>query len=134
MGINAEQWGKQGWHFIHSIAYNYPDNPTQEDKKNYSDFIHSMQKVLPCPFCAEHFKQNIIKMPIRLYNKSEFFNWTVDMHNEVNKLNGKAILSYEEASDEWVKNAQTKEQLENDLRLKSIQAQSLLRKIKKLNR
>jgi hypothetical protein len=29
MGISPKVWGKEGWHFIHYVALNYPDKPTQ---------------------------------------------------------------------------------------------------------
>jgi hypothetical protein len=134
MGINAEHWGKQGWHFIHTITLGYPIEPTDADKQNYLTFLKSLEIVLPCPFCAEHFKQNMIKIPPRLDNSIEFFNWSVDMHNEVNKMNGKPILTYEQAKEELIKNSKTKEQIQEELRLKSIEAQSVLRKIKKLKK
>jgi hypothetical protein len=134
MGISAEQWGRQAWHFLHTICFNYADNPTETDKKDYSDFIDAFQRVLPCPYCAEHFKELLIKLPIKLDNKTQLFNWSVDIHNEVNKSNGKAILSYEQGLAELFNNFKTKEQLQEDMRIKSIEAHLILNKIKKLKR
>lgn len=134
MGINAEHWGKQAWHFLHTICYNYAENPTETDKKDYADYIDAFQRVLPCPYCAEHFKELLIQLPPRFDNKTELFNWSVDVHNEVNKSNGKSVLSYEQALTELINNSKTKEQLDEDMRIKTITAQSLLRKINKLKR
>jgi hypothetical protein len=97
MGYSPQLWGKQGWHFIHYVALNYPINPTPEDKKKYLDFLNNLHQVLPCPFCGMHFKENMEKHPPRLDNREEFFNWTVDMHNFVNELNGKKKLTYAQA-------------------------------------
>ena len=102
MGINAIQWGKEGWHFIHTITLTYPFNPTENDKENYLQFLKSLENVLPCNICAEHFKQNMIKIPPRLDSTIEFFNWSVDMHNEVNIMNNKPTLTYEEAYNELI--------------------------------
>jgi len=41
-------------------------------------------------------------------------------------------LSYEEAFNELMNNSKTKEQIQEEIRLNSIQAQSVLRKIKNL--
>jgi len=38
----------------------------------------------------------------------EFFEWSVDMHNEVNKVNNTKVLSYHEALDVVVKNGNKK--------------------------
>lgn len=104
MGINAELWGSQAWHFIHSVAITFPANPTETDKENYLQFFKSLENVLPCPFCAEHYKENMAKIPPRFDNSKELFEWSVDMHNEVNKANNKPVLTYEEAYNEFEHN------------------------------
>jgi len=38
--------------------------------------------------------------PINLTNNRELFNWTVEMHNLVNKQNGKKTLTYDKAFSE----------------------------------
>jgi FAD-linked sulfhydryl oxidase len=134
MGINAEHWGKQGWHFIHSIAWNYPENPTEDDKNDYLAFLGSLEKVLPCPICGQHFKENMAKNPPKMANKEEFFNWSVDMHNEVNKMNGKRVLSYEEAFEQLLINSRTKDQLEEIIKNNSINANLMLSRIKRLKK
>jgi hypothetical protein len=103
MGVSPKHWGKEGWKFIHWVALTYPSKPTEDDKKNYKRFFDSLQDVLPCPICAVHFKENMLKNPIRLNSNVELFNWTVDMHNEVNKQNLKKEFSYEEAFKEITK-------------------------------
>lgn len=97
MGISPKMWGSQGWHFIHSVALNYPDKPTDTDKKNYLDFFKSIGNTLPCEICSEHFSKKMEKTPPNLKNREGLFNWTVDMHNAVNKENGKKTYSYKEA-------------------------------------
>jgi len=97
MGISPLYWGKAGWRFIHHIALNFPDNATESEKQDYLNFLNSIDKVLPCPICGVHFKDNMIKHPPRLDSKREFFNWSVDMHNEVNISQGKPIVSHDDA-------------------------------------
>ena len=55
--------------------------------------------VLPCQGCANHYKENIANVPIddHLKDRESLLRWTFDIHNEVNKLKGKPILSYEDA-------------------------------------
>lgn len=108
MGYSPKIWGRQAWHFIHMVALSYPDVPTEVDKENYLRFLKSLPHALPCPVCGEHFRENMGKNPPRLENRKQFFEWTVDMHNEVNKLNKKKVISYSEAIDELKKNSITK--------------------------
>jgi len=37
-------------------------------------------------------------------NKERIFNWTIDLHNTVNKMNHKRIWSYDEANNYYQKN------------------------------
>lgn len=92
-------WGTHAWAFIESIALTYPVNPTPQEKAEYKEFFLSLQYVLPCPRCRNHFKSNIEKYPLNdaLKNRENLIKWVIDVHNEVNKSNGKRVLSYEEA-------------------------------------
>lgn len=103
MGISPKRWGRDGWRFIHYVALTYPPKPTEEDRKKYIKFFESLQDVLPCEICAVHFRQNMKEYPIKMGSNRELFNWTVDIHNVVNKQNGKKVLSYDEAFDELFK-------------------------------
>jgi hypothetical protein len=97
MGYSPLIWGKEAWRFIHFVALSYPEAPTEEDKINYYKFFESLQKVLPCPTCAYNFEKKMKEYPPNLENKKSLFRWTVDVHNSVNKENGKEIVSYEDA-------------------------------------
>lgn len=108
MGLSPSLWGKQAWHFIHIVALSYPNNPSDADKENYSAFFNSLKHTLPCPICAKHFEENMVKLPIRLESTKDLFEWSVDVHNEVNKSNGKKVLSYEEALKEINRNVMPK--------------------------
>lgn len=128
MGYNAELWGREGWHFIHFICLNYPDQPTPNDKKEYKQFFELLCKVMPCPPCGIHFEQNMENHPIRLDSKKELFEWSIDMHNKVNALNEKPLLSYEEAYAEIWKN--TKKNVDSEAQVLGSELTLLLSKIK----
>ena len=97
MGLSTEIWGREGWKFIHSVALSYPYKPTEKDKENYLAFFKSLENVLPCSICAENFRKKMEKTPPKLESKIALFNWTVDIHNEVNRQNGKKELTHNEA-------------------------------------
>ena len=87
------------WKSIHHIALGYPDNPTELDRRNYSNYYMNFEHVLPCAECRNHYKRHIQKMPIEesLGSKKDIFRWTVDLHNVVNKSLGKPLVSFDDA-------------------------------------
>ena len=104
MGYSPKLWGSQAWHFIHYVAVNYPEAPTESDKVDYKAFIDSLSNVMPCGSCGYHFKQYVDSNPPNMDNRQSLFNWSVDAHNMVNKHLGKKELTYDEAIVELSKN------------------------------
>jgi hypothetical protein len=104
MGYSPSIWGPQAWHFIHMVALSYPLEPNDEMKEKYFNFFKSLCYTLPCPTCSRHYEENFKSNPPRLNSRKELFNWTVDLHNKVNKSNNKPELSYDDAFKEVVKN------------------------------
>lgn len=93
-----EVWGSAGWKFIHCVASSYPQNPTDEQKQNMRGFLLHIGLTLPCVKCRAHFQRQLLEAPDEIFdNKQTLFRWTVDAHNEVNKLNGKATISVVDA-------------------------------------
>ena len=86
-------WGKHFWMTIHLTALGYPSNPTLEDKNNYKAFYEAIGKVLPCKKCTLNFARHTSFMRIdnNLNDKKNMFNWTVYLHNSVNKELGRPL-------------------------------------------
>ena len=38
-GMLTTVWGPSLWHFLHTMSFNYPVEPTLQQKKQYLDFI-----------------------------------------------------------------------------------------------
>ena len=89
-------WGPSAWTFLHSITFQYPDEPTDLDKRKYFTFFNSLKNVLPFPNCQEHYEKNFEKIEIRLDNREGLIEWLIDIHNEVNRNSGKKVYSYDE--------------------------------------
>lgn len=90
--MNPEKWGPHCWFLLHSVALNYPKNPTNDDMKHYRDFYVNLQYTLPCSTCSKNYQKHLSELPITDYvlsSRKSLFNWTVDMHNKVNNMKGK---------------------------------------------
>ena len=93
-------WGPNLWVFIHSIALNFPNNPSFEEIKNYESFFENLKYIIPCDKCRLHYRQRLNDNPVSKYltDSNALFIYTIDLHNEVNKSLGKRIYTYEEVA------------------------------------
>ena len=46
--LKTDIWGPSTWHMIHSIAFAYPDKPTDIEKQDMLAFFNILTKILPC--------------------------------------------------------------------------------------
>lgn len=97
-GMMTSIWGPSTWHFLHTVSFNYPVNPTDEDKKNYRNLILNLQNVLPCKYCRQNLKTNLKSHPLKMCymkDRDSFSRYIYKLHEVVNKLLGKKSgLSY----------------------------------------
>jgi len=95
--MSKKVWGPKLWYIIHNIAYNSPKINIYE---NYYKYFYNIiiTNIIPCNICASHYKKNLDKINIDLYlnSKTNLIQWSILMHNEVNKSNGKNIYSFDE--------------------------------------
>ena len=91
MHVPPEVWGPFFWHTIHIVALGYPQDPSYGHKKATKEFFESLQQLIPCPICKQHYTSHMAKIPIgpSLDNRKDLFRWTIDLHNEVNTMLGK---------------------------------------------
>ena len=100
VGRSARKLWNLYWFNLHYMSYNYPENPSDEDKKQIEDLTKKMcDDGLGCPRCRAHFIDWTKKKPIKdSYNsKEELITWYFDLHNDVNKRNGKTLFKKEES-------------------------------------
>jgi hypothetical protein len=97
-GFLTTIWGPAQWHILHTISFNYPVNPTQEEKNNYRNYILSLQNVLPCGACRKNLKNNLKSYPLtmnHMKNRNTFSKYIYNLHEIVNEmLDKKSGLSY----------------------------------------
>jgi hypothetical protein len=104
-GMITSIWGPPMWLFLHTTSFNYPVNPTEEQKKYYYKFFKNLKNILPCRYCRENYDENIKKHKINydvMKNRDTLSRWVYELHELVNKNLGKESgLSYEEVRDRF---------------------------------
>lgn len=104
-GMMTKIWGPAMWHYLHTMSFNYPVNPTNEDKKNYRDFVLNLKNVLPCKYCRINLSNNFKKKPIQMChmkNRDTFSRYIYELHETVNKmLHKKSNLTYCEVRERY---------------------------------
>jgi hypothetical protein len=97
-GFLTTVWGPTFWHTLHTISFNYPVNPTDEQKQQYRDYILSLQNILPCGACRTNLKTNMKHLPLNMSDmksRETFSRYIYNLHELVNKmLKKKSNLTY----------------------------------------
>lgn len=97
-GFLTTVWGPAQWHMLHTISFNYPVKPTQEQKNQYRDYVLSLQNVLPCGACRKNLKTNLRHLPLKMSDmksRDTFSRYIYNLHELVNKmLKKKSNLTY----------------------------------------
>ena len=97
-GMLTRVWGPSMWHYLHTMSFNYPVEPTNDNKKYYKEFVKNLQYTLPCKYCRINLKNNFKVHPIKechMKNREAFSRYIYNLHELVNKmLNKKSRLKY----------------------------------------
>ena len=97
-GMLTTVWGPALWHYLHTMSFNYPVNPSNEDKKHYKDFVYSLRYVLPCNYCRMNLTNNLKQKPLKMCHMKDrytFSKYIYELHEIVNKMLHKTSnLSY----------------------------------------
>ena len=59
-GMMTSVWGPATWLMLHTMSFNYPIEPSEDQKKYYYKFFKNLQNVLPCRYCRENL--NVMKL------------------------------------------------------------------------
>lgn len=99
-------WGPYAWRHLHFVALNYPESPSEEDKGVYKRFVELFGTTLPCYMCSQNFSRHLSVEPLTdevLRDNISFFNWTVRLHNIVNRELGKKEITEKRAYELYSK-------------------------------
>jgi hypothetical protein len=97
-GMLTSVWGPSAWHLLHTMSFNYPVEPTQEQKHHYRNFVLNLKNVLPCKYCRMNLKTNLKELPLTMdcmKNRDTFSRYIYNLHELINrKLKKKSNLKY----------------------------------------
>jgi len=104
-GMLTAVWGPSMWHYLHTMSFNYPVNPSCDDKRNYRDFVIRLQYILPCGKCRKNLAKNFKKLPLKwkdMDSRATFSLYLYKLHELVNKMLKKnSGLSYNDVKERY---------------------------------
>jgi hypothetical protein len=103
MSFIPDHWGPYVWACIHILSLGAPEEMNSRERGYFAAFFNNLPNILPCSLCANHLRENLIADPVEnhLQGKQSLFEWTVKLHNTVNKQNNKPEMSVEDALKHW---------------------------------
>ncbi|ANM58395.1 Erv1/Alr family protein [Arabidopsis thaliana] len=83
--VTKEDLGRATWTFLHTLAAQYPEKPTRQQKKDVKELMTILSRMYPCRECADHFKEILRSNPAQAGSQEEFSQWLCHVHNTVNR-------------------------------------------------
>jgi hypothetical protein len=104
MGVEPRIFGPSFWGAIHYAALGAPDILDTNHQNIYLNFYTLLPQILPCSSCGQHFAELLETIPITPFLKTStsLFEWTVIVHNAVNKRLHKPEISVSDAKEIWL--------------------------------
>uniref|UniRef100_A0A7N0TMJ4 Sulfhydryl oxidase n=1 Tax=Kalanchoe fedtschenkoi TaxID=63787 RepID=A0A7N0TMJ4_KALFE len=101
--VTKEELGRATWTFLHTLAAQYPEHPTRQQKKDVKELMAILSRMYPCKECADHFKEILRASPVQAGSQSELSQWMCYAHNVVNRSLGKLTFPCERVDARWGK-------------------------------
>lgn len=83
-----EEWGPPMWYLIFTIIDDMPMYPSNTEY--YRMFFESLQCVLPCQMCRDHYTRHIEIFPPPVWSREAMRKWATDLRNKIRINNGKS--------------------------------------------
>jgi hypothetical protein len=103
--MDSQIWGPYFWFTLHTITLAYPEKPNYQDRRHYHDFFLSLQFILPCQLCRQHYQQHLRDYPVSVHldSKESLVKWCFYLHNKVNLSLKKPEFTYEQFRDKYMR-------------------------------
>ena len=104
-GMMTSIWGPSFWHILHTISFNYPINPTEDQIKYHYKFFKNLKNILPCKYCRDNLVKNYKILPLNpniFFSRDSLSKYVYNLHELINNmLNKKSGLSFEDVRDRY---------------------------------
>ncbi|OAA54502.1 FAD dependent sulfhydryl oxidase [Niveomyces insectorum RCEF 264] len=98
---DVETLGRGTWTLLHTIAAQYPTQPTPGQQADVRGFMSILSRLYPCWMCAEDFQAFLQRSPVRTASRDDFGRWLCAAHNEVNQKLGKPLFDCNLWEERW---------------------------------
>lgn len=101
---SPQVFGPPTWAYLHISTAYLPEHLNETIATQVRNTLIAVPAMVPCESCALHSGNFMIENKARLESLksgSDFFKFTVDLHNFVNERLGKQIISYAKAKEIW---------------------------------
>lgn len=104
MDIDPSVWGPPFWKTLHFIALGYPDNATNFQREKFRIFFDDILPFLiPCSACRQNYRRHLRELSSQASSRFDsarsLFEWTVALHNLVNREKNAPLLTPDQALD-----------------------------------
>lgn len=86
---------------MHTMAAYYPDQPSEQQKRQTVTFLRSFTQTFPCSYCANDFAEIMTDHPPKVQSQREFSQWMCEAHNIVNDHLGKPQFDCSLVDQRW---------------------------------
>ncbi|KAL3699603.1 hypothetical protein R1sor_017625 [Riccia sorocarpa] len=87
--VSKEELGRSTWTFLHTLAAQFPDQPTKQQQRDVKELMVILSRIYPCKDCADHFKDVLRAHPVDAKSGEALAQWMCRVHNVVNRSIGK---------------------------------------------
>ncbi|KAI6747562.1 hypothetical protein HG530_015795 [Fusarium avenaceum] len=98
---DVEALGRSTWTLLHSIAAQYPEQPSTGQKSDLLSFVGLFSKLYPCWVCAEDFQGYLKREVPQVNSRDDFGKWLCGAHNDVNRKLGKPEFDCSRWQERW---------------------------------
>ncbi|KAH3861947.1 FAD-linked sulfhydryl oxidase ALR-like [Dreissena polymorpha] len=99
--LDKDELGRHTWGFLHTMAANYPEQPSEQQQRDMKDMMHLFSKFYPCNYCAEDLRETMKKYEPQTGSQEDFSQWMCKMHNIVNVKLGKPEFDCGLVNQRW---------------------------------
>ena len=105
--LHPEVWGPHYWFFLHTVAFKYPDFPSETTRRKHYDLVSNLPLFIPVAKMGDDFADLLDQFPVAPYllNRESFMRWVNFVHNRYNeKLHDKPSLPMYESVELYLSN------------------------------